>query len=40
MDYRNEFVVREIRGSNLKKIVVLYGALHIKGMKKLLDNSK
>ncbi len=36
LDYRNSIVVEKINKSDLKKIVVLYGSAHIKGIKKLL----
>jgi len=36
LDYRNEELVKRIINTDSKKIVVLYGAAHIKGMKKLL----
>lgn len=38
LDYRNEYVVNQIKSSKYDKIVILYGALHEKGMKKLLKN--
>ncbi len=40
LDYRNEYVVDQIMQSEKKKIVVLYGENHIKGMMKLLDEHK
>ncbi len=36
LDYRNSIVVEEIHKSDLKKIVVVFGVAHIKGIKKLL----
>jgi hypothetical protein len=36
VDYRNKVVVEKIMNSEQEKIVVLFGAAHIKGMKKLL----
>ena len=36
VDYRNTVVVEKIIQSDFNKILVLYGAAHIKGMKKLL----
>ncbi len=40
IDYRNEELVKKIVNSDLKEIVVLYGGLHLKGMKKLLDKEQ
>ncbi len=40
VDYRNTVVVEKIINSELDKIVVLFGAAHIKGMKKLLKEKQ
>lgn len=40
LDYRNAKLAERIVASEQKKIVVLYGARHIKGIKKLLNESK
>lgn len=40
LDYRNSEVVKKIINSDLNKIVVLFGAAHIKGMKKLLKDEE
>ena len=37
LDYRNEYVVHLITESEHQKFVVIYGANHIKGMMKLMD---
>ncbi len=39
LDYRNEYVVGLIKKSSKKKFIVVYGANHIKGMKKLMDET-
>ena len=36
VDYRNEVVIEKVIGSESDKIVILFGAAHRKGMKKLL----
>jgi hypothetical protein len=37
VDYRNKFVVEKVISSESDKIVILFGAAHRKGMKKLLQ---
>ena len=38
--YRNKYVVEQVIKSDQKRIVVLYGARHMKGMRKLLKDDK
>jgi len=39
LDYRNQHVVTSVQQSPHQKIVVIYGALHVKGIKKLLTSA-
>ena len=40
IDYRNSVVIGKVTNTELKKIVVLFGAAHIKGMKELLEENQ
>jgi len=40
VDYRNEQLVEKVMESERENIVVLYGLIHIKGMKELLKKNQ